>query len=79
MRYTVVVFATAAALGLGSCTNMSDTGQRTLSGAAVGAAGGAALGVLTSAGVGEAALIGTGLGAAGGFLFDQYQKSQVKQ
>ena len=79
MRYTVVVLATAAALGLSSCTNMSDTSQRTLSGAAIGAAGGAAIGVLTGAGTGEAALIGTGLGAAGGFLFDQYQKSQGQQ
>ena len=79
MRYRVVVVATAVSLALGGCTNMSDTSQRTLSGAAVGAAGGAAIGVLTTAGTGQAALIGAGLGAAGGFLYDQYQKSQGQQ
>jgi hypothetical protein len=54
---------------------MSDTQQRTLTGGAGGAAGGAAIGALAgSAGLGAA--IGGATGLAGGYLYDQYKKSQ---
>ena len=46
---------------------MSYTEQRTLSGGAIGAAAGAP---------GTGAAIGAGAGLVGGYLYDQYQKSQ---
>jgi len=67
----------AAALVLGGCT-MSETEQRTFSGAGLGAAAGAAGGALfgaiagvpgTGAAIGAAA--GAALGGAGGYIHDQ--------
>ena len=67
----------AAALALSGCT-MSETEQRTVSGAGLGAAAGAAGGALigalagrpgTGAAIGAAA--GTALGGAGGYIHDQ--------
>ncbi len=57
---------------------MNDTQQRTLSGAAIGAGGGALIGAIGgNAGLG--AVIGTAAGAAGGFIWDQNRKSQERQ
>ncbi len=65
----------AAALLFGGCSGMSYTEQRVLSGGAIGAAGGAAIGAAAgSAGTGAA--IGGGAGLLGGYIYDQYQKSQ---
>lgn len=70
----------ALSVVLGGCT-MSDTGQRTTSGAGIGAAAGAAAGALfgafagvpgTGAAIGAAA--GAGLGAGTGYIVDQQQK-----
>ncbi len=52
----------ALALLLGGCSNMNRTQQRALSGGAIGAAGGAAVGALT----GGSLLTGALLGGAGG-------------
>lgn len=70
-KYTrlIPVIAMASLVG---CSNMSDTDQRVLSGAAIGAVGGAAIGALShSAGAG--ALIGAGVGAVGGYMYDRSQ------
>ncbi len=65
----------AVMLFAGACSGMSYTEQRTLSGGAIGAASGAAIGAAAgSAGTGAA--IGGGAGLLGGYLYDQYQKSQ---
>lgn len=64
-----------ATLALSGCAGMSDTQQRTLSGSAIGAAGGAAIGAI-SGHAGKGALIGAGVGALGGYVYDQHQKSQ---
>ncbi len=64
----VIVFA-------GACAGMDTTTQRTLGGGAIGAASGALIG----AGAGSAATgaaIGGGAGLLGGYLYDQYRKSQ---
>ncbi|MDY0884574.1 glycine zipper domain-containing protein [Dongia soli] len=54
---------------------MSDTQQRTLTGAAGGAAGGAAIGAIAgNAGLGAA--LGGVAGAAGGYIWDQHKKSE---
>ena len=69
--------ALAAALTLSACAGMSDTGRRTVTGAGVGAAGGAVIGAIAgNAGLG--ALIGAGAGAAGGYIYDQHKKAEQK-
>jgi hypothetical protein len=65
----------AVGLGLGGCAEMSDTSRRTLTGAGVGAAGGAVIGSLTGD-FGWGALIGAGVGAAGGYLYDQHKQTE---
>ena len=70
LRGPVAVAAASLAIGLGACT-MSETAQRTGSGAALGALGGALLG-----GSREGAAIGAAVGAAGGYIVDQYEKRE---
>lgn len=64
-----------ALLGLaalvGSGCAMNETQQRTASGAAIGALGGALIGTSR-----ESAAIGAAVGAAGGFLYDQVNQRQ---
>lgn len=68
-------FALAAAMLSAGCANMSDTQQRTLSGAAIGTAGGAVVGAIAgNAGMG--AVIGAGVGAAGGYIHDRQKKAE---
>ncbi|HYD97903.1 MAG TPA: hypothetical protein VEH84_00845 [Alphaproteobacteria bacterium] len=58
----------ASAMALGACgTSQND---RALSGAALGAAGGAALGTITGGSPIGGALLGGAAGAAGGYLTD---------
>jgi hypothetical protein len=76
-RLAIVAAGLAAALVLGGCT-MSETQQRTFSGAGIGAAAGAAGGALigafagapgTGAAIGAAA--GAAIGGTGGYVHDQ--------
>lgn len=70
-----VVFA--AGLSLAACADMSQTQQRT----ATGAVGGGALGGIIgsfSGNAGMGALLGAGLGAGGGYLYDQSQQSNTR-
>lgn len=67
--------AIAAVLFLGGCQVNQKTGERTLTGAAVGAAGGAAVGLITGGFVAKT-LTGAAAGAAGGFVYDQIQKNK---
>lgn len=59
---------TALVLALGACSNMNNTEQRTLSGGAIGAGGGALLGALTGGSWVVGGLIGGAAGAAVGAL-----------
>lgn len=65
------VAAMVAALALGGCSNMNSTAQRTLSGGAIGAAGGAAITAITGGCVACGAAIGGAVGAASGYVLDQ--------
>ena len=72
------ILKTAGVLGLvalTSCSGMNDTQQRTLSGGAIGAGVGAVGTVLTGGCVACGAAIGGAVGAAGGYIYDQAQKS----
>ena len=74
MKKTVILVMLAAVL-LGGCSGMSYTEQRTLSGGAIGAGGGALIGWAAGCPACGAA-IGGGAGLLGGYLYDQYEKSQ---
>jgi drug/metabolite transporter (DMT)-like permease len=60
---------------LSGCAEMSDTQRRTATGGTLGAAGGAIIGSF-SGNAGSGALIGAGVGALGGYLYDQNEKSR---
>lgn len=60
---------------VGACAGMDTTAQRTLSGGAIGAGSGALIGAAAGSAATGAA-IGGGAGLLGGYLYDQYQKSQ---
>lgn len=59
---------------LSACTNMSDTQQRTLSGAGIGAGVGVASTVITGGCVSCGAAVGAVAGAAGGYIYDRTKK-----
>ena len=61
-------------LGTG-CAEMDDTTRRTVTGAGIGAAGGAVIGSLTG-NAGWGALVGAGVGAAGGYLHDRNRRRE---
>jgi hypothetical protein len=76
MRRIATPLALTGVLALGGCQGMdSDTGGRTVGGAAIGAAGGAVIGALTG-NWGAGAAIGALAGSAGGLLYDQYKKGE---
>jgi hypothetical protein len=53
---------------------MNSTEQRTLSGGAIGAGAGAALGAITGGSLIGGALIGGAAGAVGGYIYDHEKK-----
>ena len=61
-------------LALGACSGMSNTQQRVVSGAGIGALGGAAVTGLTGGCISCGAAIGAGAGAVGGYIVDQNAK-----
>lgn len=71
-----LVFLPMVALALTACSGMSDTEQRTLSGGAIGAAGGAAITAIAGANPIWGALGGAAVGAAGGYIYDKYEKHE---
>ena len=73
----IIILLTAAMFFVAGCAGLSDTQQRTGTGAAAGAAAGAAIGSFYgSAGAGAA--IGAAVGGAGGYIYDQHVKSKDK-
>ena len=61
---------------LSGCAGMTDTQQRVLSGGAIGAGAGAAVGVLSGGSGTTGAVIGGAAGAAGGYIVDQSEKKR---
>lgn len=73
----IIALLTAVLFLAAGCAGLSDTQQRTGTGAAAGAAAGAAVGSLTGS-WGWGAAIGAAAGATGGYLYDQHVKSKDK-
>ena len=67
-KLVAAVLVLSVAVPLAACENMSRTQQRALSGGAIGAAGGAAVGALTGGSMVTGALSGGAGGAAVGAL-----------
>lgn len=74
-RAATMAVVLGAAMTLAACDVNRTTGDRTLTGAGVGAAGGAAVGLI-SGGFLSSTLTGAAAGAAGGFVYDQIQKNR---
>jgi len=58
------------------CSHMSATEQRVLSGGALGAGAGAAIGAITGGSILMGTAIGAGAGAVGGLVYDETQKKK---
>ena len=71
LTFPMILLASITIAGCGTTT-----GERSGSGALMGAAGGAAIGSL-SGNWGAGALIGAGAGAVGGYLYDQHKKGNI--
>ncbi|HLS69872.1 MAG TPA: hypothetical protein VK035_11055 [Kiloniellales bacterium] len=69
-RYALIAVAVAG-LALAGCSGMNRTEQSMLSGGAMGAAGGAAIGALTGGSTIAGGLIGAAAGTAGGYIVDK--------
>ena len=78
MKKISIALILAISLALTGCSGMSDTEQRTLSGAAIGAGAGTAIGAV-SGNTGLGTVVGTAAGATSGYLYDRYQKSKEKE
>ncbi len=74
MRTLTLASALCLALGLSACGDT--TASRSLSGGALGAGGGAAIGALAG-NTPMGAAIGGGVGLLGGFLYDQHKKGNI--
>jgi len=74
-KNTTLAMATIAVLALGACTGMSNTQQRTVSGAAIGTGIGAVGGAVTGGCVSCGAAVGAAVGAGGGYIYDQVEKN----
>ena len=75
MKRGVIAILVVGALATSGCANMSQTQQRTVTGAAGGAAAGAVIGAIAgNAGLGAA--IGGAVGAGGGFLYGKHKESE---
>jgi uncharacterized membrane protein len=75
MKKLSLIVILIISLAIGGCAGMSDTQQRTLSGAAIGTAAGGVVGAVAgNTGLGMA--VGAAAGAGGGYLYDKNEKSK---
>lgn len=69
-----LAMASALTLTLAACDGMSTRDQRMLSGAGIGAGGGALIGAATGGSALTGAAIGAGAGAIGGYIYDKERR-----
>ncbi|AWW48533.1 hypothetical protein DPM17_07700 [Polynucleobacter paneuropaeus] len=77
MKKMIALLVTAFAIT--ACSNMSNAEQRTLSGAGIGAAAGAAGTALLHGNPIWGAVGGAAVGAASGYVYDAYKKEQASE
>lgn len=71
-----LVAAVGLTFSLAACDHMSTRDQRMLSGAAIGAGGGALIGAVTGGHALTGAAIGAGAGAVGGYVYDKHERRE---
>jgi hypothetical protein len=71
-----IIAITAVTLAIAGCSNMSNTEQRTLSGAGIGAAAGAVGTAIFHGNPIWGAVGGAAVGAASGYIYDAYKKNE---
>jgi len=77
VKRSVLAIALVCAFSTAGCANLSQTEQRTVTGAAGGAAAGAIIGAIAgNAGLGAA--IGGAAGAGGGFLYGKSKEAEER-
>jgi osmotically inducible lipoprotein OsmB len=75
MRRLILAVIVVAMVSLSGCAGMSQTQQRTITGGAAGAGGGALIGAIAgNAGLGAA--VGGGAGLLGGYLYGKHEESK---
>jgi hypothetical protein len=74
-----IIAITATTFAIAGCSNMSNTEQRTLSGAAIGATAGAIGTAVFHGNPIWGAVGGAAVGAASGYIYDAYKKEQGSQ
>lgn len=74
MKHFTVVFMIFALVSTFGCSGMSGTQQKTLSGGAIGAGGGAVLGAVTGGSPVVGAVVGGGVGALTGYILGEHDK-----
>lgn len=72
---TKVVAAIILMLSVAGCAGMSPTEQRMLSGGAIGAGAGAAVGAISGGSAATGAVVGGAAGVVGGLIVDEADKS----
>jgi osmotically inducible lipoprotein OsmB len=75
-RTSQIAAVALTGLVVAGCSGMNTQQQRALSGGAIGAAGGAAIGALAGGGALTGALIGGALGTGGGLLYHETQRNK---
>jgi len=70
-RLIGIVLVVALAVTFVGCAGMTTTQQRTLSGGAIGAAGGAGIAAIAGGNAAVGALVGGGAGALAGYLIGE--------
>lgn len=74
-----IITITVATIAIAGCSNMSNTEQRTLSGAGIGAAAGAVGTAIFHGNPIWGAVGGAAIGAASGYAYDAYKKNQAAE
>lgn len=74
MKHITLGFLILAVVTTLGCSGMSNTQQKTLSGAAIGAGGGAVLGGVTGGSPVTGAVVGGGVGAITGYILGESDK-----
>jgi hypothetical protein len=74
-----IITVAVVSLAITACSNMSNTEQRTLSGASIGAAAGAVGTAIFHGNPLWGAVGGAAVGAASGYVYDAYKKEQAAE
>jgi len=74
MKHIALGFIALAFVSMFGCSGMTQTQQKTLSGAGIGAGSGAVLGIVTGGSPAVGAVVGGGVGAVTGYILGEGEK-----